>query len=283
MTPFRADRPVGDGAARTGGGDRGISDVVAYTLMFSIIITGVGLVSFGAAGSLQELSDREQVRNSERSLAAAAATLDDLHRQGDTRRSFNLPLGGGEVFLNESRIRVSSPDDPALNATYNVSSLEQQFERSSQDVTVAYEAGGVFRSPGVGVPYQPSFRCDGDVAIVSLVNLKAGNFIVSETGGGSVTLNPRSVPSEAPFADLGRTLIFSAQTVDIRRNESSFGSGGTIRVNVSGSPNREQWGSYFERSNGEWEDDPDDDHVWECRDVDTTLVRVVTVELETSL
>jgi hypothetical protein len=261
---------------------RGISDLLAYTLMFGIIITGVGLVSLGASGALTDLSEREQVANSERSMAAAAATLDDLHQEGDTRRSFNLPLGGGEVYVNASRINVSSPTDPDLNATYSVGSLEQRFDRSPRDVTVAYEAGAVFRSPGVRNPYRPSFRCDGDVAIVSIARLQAGNFAISEQGGSVVPLSPRSVPTEAPFADLGRTLVFSAETVDVQRTRASFAGGGTVRVNVSGSPNRQQWGGYFERPDSQWTPDPSTDHVWECSGVDTALVRVVTVELETS-
>jgi len=258
--------------------DRGVSDLVAYTLMFSIILAGVSIVSLGVPDVLGDLSDREKIENSERSLTSAAATLDEIHRQGATQRSFNLPLNEGTVFLNDSTITVSSPDEPDLNETYNVTSLEHQFDRSPADVTVAYEAGAVFRSSGVGARYQPSLRCDSDTAIISIVRLTPDNVFISEGGGGPAPLDPSTVPSRAPFFDFGRTLIFSATVENVERSRVTFQGGGAIQVNVSESPNREQWNDYFERTGDGWE--REGENIWACNDVDDGLIRVVTVGLE---
>lgn len=256
--------------------ERAVSDLVAYTLMFSIIIVGVTLVSFGALDFLEETSDREQVENSERAMGATAATLDDIHRQADTQRSFNLPLGGGNVFFNESAIDVSSPDFPAFNRTYRINALEHRFDRSPEDVTVAYEAGGVFRSPGANAQYRPSIRCtENDVAVVSLVRLEGDNFDISEGYENPSVLNPRSFPTDAPLAEFGRTLIFSADVVRAQRNYTT--TSGTLRVNVSGSANPAQWNSYFGRPGSDWTEAGTD--TWECRNVDATLVRVTTIRL----
>lgn len=247
--------------------------------MFSIIISGVGLVSTGAFASLAELSDREQIENSERGMKSAAVTLDDIHRQGDTRRSFNLALGGGSIAYNESEIEVSSPDAATLNETHGVNALEHRFDGSPEDVTVAYEGGAVFRSPGGSVRYRPTIECDDDLAIVSLVRLEADNFAISEGEGPRTVLNPRSVLGEAPVADLGRALIFSTVAEKHQRNVTSFDGGdGTVRVDVSESANPVEWGQYFERSSSEWK--KNGNAVYECKDVDTTLVRVTTIELQ---
>lgn len=257
--------------------DRGVSEAVGYVLLFSILIVGVGLVSASGLTFLSESTEREQVENGERALVSAAATLDDIHRQSDTRRSFALPLAGGTVTLNESAINVSSPDAPAFNRTYTVNSLEQRFDRSPEDVTVAYEGGAVFRSSGAGARYRPAIACGEDRAVVSLVRLDGGNFRVSEGETDVAALNPRSLPTEAPVLDFGRSLAFSAEVTGVRRNYTTFGSPGTLGVNVSASANPTGWDQYFRRSDSAWVDTGGS--IYACENVDSALVRVTTIRL----
>lgn len=261
------------------GPDRAVSDVVAHVLIFAIIISGVAVVAAGAFNPLVELSDREQIENSERGMKAAAATLDDIHRQSGTQRSFNIVPGGGTVFLNESFINITSPND--LEMAVPVNSTEHRFDQPYGEVTVAYESGGVFRSPGVGASYGPSITCGNDMAIVSLVRLQGGNFHISAGAGTTNILNPRSVPSDAPVADLGRSIIFNAEVTSTQRNVTSFGgpdSTGTVRIDVSSSAVPDQWARYFQSDQSAWSQNSGD---YECSDVAQALVRVVTIELET--
>ena len=257
--------------------DSGASDIIAFVLMFAIIILGVGIVSLGAFGDLAEFSDREQVESGERGLAAAASTLDSLHRQDDTRRKFNIAPGEGTVFLNSSTINVNVTDSKyeRFNMTVQTNSLEHLFRRSPNDVTLAYESGAVFRSPGVRARYPPSLECVPDeTAIVSLVNLTGANFNIGGGESSPPPLNPRALPGESPVADLGQTLIFSAELQDRQREVAKF-SDESIRLNVSASANPQQWESYLDDQG--W--DEVDDFLWECKDVDRALVRVTTIEL----
>ena len=257
--------------------DSGASDIIAFVLMFAIIILGVGIVSLGAFGDLAEFSDREQVESGERGLAAAASTLDSLHRQDDTRRKFNIAPGEGTVFLNSSIINVSVTDSKyeRLNTTVQTNSLEHLFRRSPNDVTLAYESGAVFRSPGVRARYPPSLECvPGETAIVSLVRLTGDNFNIGGGESSPPPLNPRGLPGESPVADLGQTLIFSAELQNRQREVATF-SDESIRLNVSASANPQQWESYLDDQG--W--DEIDDFVWQCKDVDRALVRVTTIEL----
>ena len=257
--------------------DSGASDIIAFVLMFAIIILGVGIVSLGAFGDLAEFSDREQVESGERGLAAAASTLDSLHRQDDTRRTFNIAPGEGTVFLNSSTINVNVTDSKyeRLNMTVDTNSLEHLFRRSPNDVTLAYESGAVFRSPGVRARYPPSLECVPDeTAIVSLVRLTGDNFNIGGGESSPPPLNPRGLPGESPVADLGQTLIFSAELQNRQREVATF-SDESIRLNVSASANPQQWESYLDDQG--W--DEVDDFLWECKDVDRALVRVTTIEL----
>lgn len=257
--------------------DSGASDIIAFVLMFAIIILGVGIVSLGAFGDLAEFSDREQVESGERGLAAAASTLDSLHRQDDTRRKFNIAPGEGTVFLNSSIINVSVTGSKyeRLNTMVQTNSLEHLFRRSPNDVTLAYESGAVFRSPGVRARYPPSLECVPDeTAIVSLVNLTGANFNIGGGESSPPPLNPRGLPGESPVADLGQTLIFSAELQNRQREVATF-SDESIRLNVSASANPQQWESYLDDQG--W--DEVDDFLWECKDVDRALVRVTIIEL----
>lgn len=261
---------------------RGVSDVIAFVLMFAIIILGVGIVSFGAFGELGEFSDREQIESSERGMAAAASTIDALHRQDDTRRTFRLALGGGSIFLNDSYVSLNASagvsGSEEINDTFHrraINSLEHAFDRSPEDITVAYEGGAVFRAPGVGARYRPSIECGpGGTAIVSLVHLQASNFNVDEGDGSPNPLNPRGLPGTSPVADLGQSLIFSA-TLEDRERVLATPSDGTLIMNVTESANPQQWDWYLEETG--WTED--DEFVYTCDGVDEMLVRTTVVEL----
>jgi len=266
--------------------DRGVSDLVAFILMFAIIITGVGIVSLGAFDNLTEFSDREQIDSGERGMAATAAAIDDIHRQGDTRRTFSLALGGGSVFLNETYASLSisdgAPNSDQFNSRFDdvaINATEHRFDRNPEDITVLYEGGGVFRSPGYGARYEPSITCGDGVAIVSLVSLEARNFAISRGYSSDTVLNPRGLPGESPVADLDETLLFSANLADQTRTYRTFNSADPdLKVNFTASSKPEQWKNYFEQSDNDWVAGSETG-VGTCENLDTVLVRISTVEL----
>jgi len=255
--------------------DRGVSDLVAFVLTFSIIITGVGIVSVGAYGSLGEFADREQVDGAERGLVAGATVLDDIHREDDLRRSFTLGLSGGFVYLNESTVTVTVSGDSysAHNA------LEHRFDpQGAEPVSIAYEAGGIFRSNGVGARYEPSLGCSAetDTAVVSLVNLTTTDSIaVSEGYSRQTVLNPNalSLPQDAPVGVTEQTLSFDARLVGVETTTADTNTTVTVDVGDSASPTR--WGEYLDET--DWTLDGSGS-TWECS-AETVVVRVTTIEL----
>jgi len=252
--------------------DRSVSDLIAFILMFSIIITGVGIVSLGAFGNLTEFSDREKIENSERGLTAMASTLDEFHRQSDTYRSeIKLAIGGSSAYLNQTNLTVTVDDGTTTDYNYSLNSIEQRFDRRPEDVIVSYEGGGVFRRPGFGARYRPSMQCTNDVAIISFVTLNASNFDISRGYDQSETLNPRGLPGESPVADLDSTLLFSARLVEQNRTYIE-GSGLSVTLDVSETANTAQWEDYFENSAGKWSG-------VKCQDVDSVLIRQTVVQL----
>ena len=255
--------------------DRGVSDLLAFVLTFSIIITGIGIVSVGAYGSLGEYADREQVDGAERGLVAGATVLDDIHREDDLRRSFTLGLSDGFVYLNESTVEVTVNGTGATMSAHNA--LEHRFDpQGAGPVSIAYEAGGIFRSNAVGARYDPSIGCSAETntAVVSLVNLTTTDSIaVSEGYSQQTVLNPNalSLPQDAPVGVTEQTLSFDARLVGVNTTTLDTSTNVTIDVGDSASPTR--WGEYLDETG--WNGSGS---TWECS-AETVVVRVTTIEL----
>jgi hypothetical protein len=181
---------------RGGERERGVSDIVAFTLTFAIIITGVGLVSTVALEPITDFSDRQDVVNSERAFQAAATTIEELSRGGGVYEQFDVVPGDGNLYL--ARQQPASTGGPLLGnegglvASTTNSTLSDKFEslnnsmangfyfaptaappttpdvlafdtnvivnRFGEDSYVGYQAGAVFRSDAAGLSYEPPFE-----------------------------------------------------------------------------------------------------------------------------
>lgn len=256
--------------------ERGISDVVAFVLTFSIIIFGVGIVSTGAFDSLVQFSDSQQITNSERGLEASAASLDNMNQNNDTYREFDVGVAGGTIFYNQTELDVRVPGE--IDRTIRIDALEKRFQ--DEDIALTYEGGGVFRQPSARPRYQPKIRCGEDsrigedTVIISLINLTTDDTI-SETDvfNNDVAVSPTGVLEEAPLGANREVAQFAAELVEQNRTIVETG-GTTVEIDVSGTAYPEQWGNYLDRSG--WSNPSGDSY--ECG-TDTVLVRITTVEL----
>lgn len=262
---------------------RAVSDVVAFVLTFSIIIAGVGIVSTGGFGQLTEFTNDQQVDNSDRGMQAAAATVDKLQQNGDTYREFDLALGGGNIWLNETTLTLEStgvnlsalggdPDEAAIP----LNALEHRFDRSDEVVNLAYEGGGAFRTGTANPGYRPSVThntdAPGNRTVISLVNLTTDESIDrSGSYASELTISPTGVPQSVPLTADSQFISFSAERVD--QTQVYNGSANNITIDVSETAYPDQWEFYFE---DRWTEE--DKYVYSAES-DAVLVRVVTVEL----
>lgn len=266
---------------------RAVSDVVAFVLTFAIIIAGVGLVSIGGFDQLTTFANDQQLDNSDRGMQAAAASVGNLERNGDTYREFDLSLGGGNVWFNGTEIGLSS-NSSSLNESINntfepdgtvpINALEHRFDLSSRVVSLAYEGGGVFRTGTVGPRHEPAVTFDQErgQVIVSLVNLTTDESIDrSGTFASELVLSPTRIPEESPVGADKQIIGFSAEQVGQERVYET-GVDGELEIDVSGTAYPDQWAFYFEECEG-WSRDGDTYSV-SGGDLDV-LVRVTTVEL----
>lgn len=241
---------------------RAVSDTVAFVLMFSVIIMSVGAVSIAGINELTELKDEERLTSAERNMEATAAQMDKIHRQGDPYRTFAIPLHGGNVWVQNSTMNVTANEttlDNEIGGNYTVRSLNHQFDKNPYDVTVAYESGGSFRtseiSQGIVARYPPSWRCEDDAAIISMVRLEPDDQI--NIGGGyndDFVIGPNTdIPRESPIAEFEQGLQLEAE---LNRTETSFESisnGETVNVTVDPqyTAQPQEWQRYL-GTNDEW-------------------------------
>jgi hypothetical protein len=264
--------------------DRSVSDIIGFTIMFSIILLGAGAISITGGSQIADLSEAEEVRSAERGMQSVAATLQPMVSDGDPRRSFSIAFSNSNVLVNESTLNITTDDGSDINnIVRQINSLEQSFDRSNGDITVRYEGGGVFRSNAISA-YEPEFQCterNGETtAIISVVNLtllEKGGFSVTQGNANDLRYEDFTGQEEIPITSSDAALNFRATLVDSERNISTKDS--EVYVNASQTAGPEQWEQFLNvTSDGNWEP-TSEDYVYEC-DTDQSIVRVVTIEIE---
>ncbi|EFW91650.1 hypothetical protein ZOD2009_12387 [Haladaptatus paucihalophilus DX253] len=225
--------------------ERGVSEVLGFIFIFSIIVASVGILYVSGVGSLTSARNAEQSRNAQRAFSALATTFDDLQRGRAPARAGEIRLSGGSLSVeNETELRVvvdqTSPSAVTLNRTLSHGSLVYSFDGS----VVRYEAGAVFgRSDGGSVTLRPpAFACGPDRAFVSSVSVVGAGGPSALRTDGSVLLVGRTASKE---------LVFPTDSTPQDAAQAT-----TVRITVASSPDDAAWRRYFEGTgwskNGSW-------------------------------
>lgn len=270
--------------------DRGVSDVVAFVLTFSIIIVGVGVASTGTFDTLVEVSENQHIQNSERGLESAAAALDNLDQNADTYRRFDVGVAGGsviysqtEVTINVSGSGISGATEDDINRTVSINAIEKRFE--NRGINLAFEGGGVFRDPSARARYEPTVQCSGgnrigdDVAIISLLALNLTNDFneVPDSTQSEVSVSPTSVLEEAPPGASNEVVPFAANVASYDRAVAT-GVDANVTIDISDTAYPDQWDNYLDRPSSNWIFDSNGQYTCDLSD-GTVLVRITTVNL----
>jgi len=260
--------------------------VLAFVLIFSVVIASGSLVATAGLDQLTDLRDYEQVQSSERAMEVAAADLNEL-QEGDPITELEFALNGGNLGVNESFLQVNVTakgiDTDSINDTYQINSLEHRVSRGNQDVTLAYESGAVVRSDGGTFQYEPRWHTDDGTVIVTIVSLRESSGAIDIGGSGSNredAVDPRGgVPQGAPARDPGQTVQIVAESNFTAQQQWYVGPNGsdnaTVRVDVSETAHPDQWARSLDQAG--WESDGA--YRYEADAEETLLVRHVVIDL----
>ncbi|ELY57272.1 hypothetical protein C491_10819 [Natronococcus amylolyticus DSM 10524] len=235
------ERTARDGST----GERGVSAVLSFVLVFGIVLGSVAVLSVAGFGLLDDQREVEELRAAERGVTNLAADLDELARyDGLERRTAALPAGDGTLVVDEggTELEVAVDGDPVTDeGTIELGTLSYR----SGSETVAYDGGAVVRSGEAGsqLRRQPAASCREERGTVSLVRL--------ETDG-------RSIHAGGQVAVTARVVERSSRTIDVEDS---------VTVTAVETDHEEVW----EQLENEWAD---------C-DPDQVRLTVTTVLLET--
>lgn len=214
--------------------ERGVSDVVAFVFVFSIIITSVGIVSAVGFSALEDLRASEQAVNAERGFESLGYNLGNVQRGHAPGRSGELKLNGGRIrTVDGSDVEVTVDNGTGIwDETYDMNTL--RYDMESRETSVAYESGAVFRSDRGGAVdvAGAKFICreDEDYAVVSIVTLQG----TSETLGGDGTVQ----------------IIGREQSSELVRYENDTD---IVTVDVDDSDFEQGWDQFFDSSRNDWD------------------------------
>ncbi|GAB6862347.1 hypothetical protein ACFR97_07315 [Haloplanus litoreus] len=176
--------------------DRGVSDVLSFVLVFSLITASVGLVSVVGLESLQTARDAERIDNGERAFEVFADNQRDIVHGG-------APSRATEIKLAETTLTLTTASDAELELANGTSagtaeSRPLTFGRTgdSNELTsgVVYEMGAVIRvdRDGAVMRRRPPFQFDENRTVIHYVTLESrtGN---PQRRAGSTTVLVRGV------------------------------------------------------------------------------------------
>jgi hypothetical protein len=160
--------------------ERGVSDMIAFVIIFSLIITSVGITYTFGFSTLSDYQEEEQKRNGERAFIALSHNLGDIEGDQVPGRSGELRLSGGTISVEEdTTINVSTGDWSRSFRT--TGALTYRYEGTS----IEYENGAVFRGDGDGsrvMLSEPDMQCSDSHAAVSVVTLRHDGGAFSSDG-----------------------------------------------------------------------------------------------------
>ncbi|SDE70361.1 DUF7289 family protein [Halorientalis regularis] len=247
--------------------ERAVSDLVAFILTFSIIISGTTIVYIGGVGALQDLRANEMVNSGERSMRGVAETLEDIHRKTVPGRSVELGVDGGQLNLVDSSMTYTFEMEGGGTTTESIRTNALVYRPSSEETRLVYEGGAVFREGRQSsiMTYPPVFDCSDDAALLSVPRLDGS---ISVSSGGNVELY-----GERDAANTGLYLP-DGNPADVER----------VTVDISGTAVAESWAEYLEESG--WEDEGSGEYTCEGEsggDLKSAYLRRTTIDLRTVL
>lgn len=179
---------------------RAVSHTVSFVLVFSLIVTSVGLVSVVGTGSIQDVVRFEQTEASVSLMRSAGSGINEVANGAAPAYRSSIALAGGSLRMGnrtEVNVTVSNASGTMFSETYRPWSIRYE----ANDRNVSYQSGllarGGDRREGVLLT-GAGFRCDpaNDHASVTIVRLRPSGSTVF--GGGPVTIRATEHQARAP-------------------------------------------------------------------------------------
>jgi hypothetical protein len=212
------------------GDQRGVSEIIGFVLVFSLVIGTVGMVYVGGFSALDSARNAEQLNNAERAFNVLAQNLEQLARGNAPSRTTEIKLAGASIsFGPERTFEVNDTSTAATNASAG-GPRAIVYSPADSNTEIVYEAGAVIRA-------QPG----------GSVMLREPDFVLGERATIRV-ISPYREGSASVGGDTSVLLRSSVQSSSLRYQESNATViQNDVNITLDTAPERtDAWVRYFE-------------------------------------
>ena len=248
-------RSLGGDAGLLASDARGVSEVIGFILIFSLVLLTIVLVYTGGLGGLSDARDVEQVNNAERAFDVLAENFEKMSRG-------EAPHRATEIKLADSRLEMGNLHHFEVNESGQTVAEVPQHRPIEYRVTsqskIVYEHGAVIRvdDGAATMRREPDFLFSDDRIVIR--HVEAGNLQGGQSVSGDTTVLLRSslTSSDLLYAEDG----ISEMTINLNTT--------TTRADI--------WIQYLESEGGEdcTVSSPTDDEVTVSCEFDTESLYV---------
>jgi hypothetical protein len=158
--------------------DRGVSDVIGFTLIFGLVMATVAVVSLGGMDTLESIRDDEQMTNAVRAYDILADNVRDIHEEGAPSRATEIRVSdallyyGDPISINVSGVNTADTDE---NFTLEYQMHPIVYEQTNTDKLV-FANGAVLRDNRQGgvVQEEPPFSLGSNRTLIPILQTKGG-------------------------------------------------------------------------------------------------------------
>ncbi|MFB6156542.1 MAG: hypothetical protein ABEJ34_01705 [Haloferacaceae archaeon] len=132
---------------------RGVSDVIGFVLVFSLIVGSISVMTVVGLDGLQDARDSARVENAELAFDVLANNIEDSQRRGAPGRATEIRLGGGGLTVGEETVIRVTVGGTTTSRT--IEPIVYEFEGTH----IVYESTAVLRQESGGAVFvrEPSF------------------------------------------------------------------------------------------------------------------------------
>jgi len=129
--------------------DRSVSEVISFTLIFSLIAATVVLVYVSGIGGLEASRSAERITNAERAFDVLDDNINDIHSEGSPSRATEIKVSDAQMEFGDSvrvTLRVENLyDNRAETTNLSTVTIDPIVYSAMSGPQLVYSNGGVFR------------------------------------------------------------------------------------------------------------------------------------------
>lgn len=245
--------------------ERGVSEVLSYILVFSVVAVTIAFVLGDGLGAVTTTQQNARIDAAESGVAILDKSVETVYQTGVPRRATELKPNGGTLSVG-GRLDVDIVVSQGGTDLFDYGSASSRFTHIIDDQSVGLALGARFRSGpgGVGMTADPPFHFGDERTTLPVVLL---------TGADSVSTGS---PVQIVAATQNEELL------DHRTAGPSAGTPYTVEVAIETTPERAAaWNRYFQREGlTAVDDDPTDGTVVYSHETRRLIIEEFTTALD---